>query len=290
MANAVGESTEKISDQLTAVWNNFADGTQTLEHYADAMVKLGAYTASSSDEIAQGTEKFAAVAKMIGLDFDNAAAALATVTAQTRQSADVVGTAFRTIFARMEGLKLGETLEDGTDLNQYSQALAKVGINIKDQNGQLKDMTLLIDEIGNRWQQISRDQQVALAQTVAGVRQYAQFAALFENFDYYQELVGVAKNSEGELSKQAQIYEESWKAASKRVKASAEEIYNAIINDQMFIDLDNSLTGILHVIAQIVEAAGGLKGVFDIAVFTAFTLLGDRIATGFRNAANSAML
>lgn len=290
MANAVGESTEKISDQLTAVWNNFADGTQTLEHYADAMVKLGAYTASSSDEIAQGTEKFASVAKMIGLDFDNAAAALATVTAQTRQSAEVVGTAFKTIFARMESLKLGETLEDGTSLNQYSQALAKVGVNIKDQNGQLKDMTVLIDEIGNRWQQLSRDQQIALSQTVAGVRQYTQFAALFENFDYYQELVGVAKNSEGELSKQAQIYEESWKAASKRVKASAEEVYNAIINDQMFIDLDNSLTGILHVIAQIVEAAGGLKGVFDIAVFTAFTLLGDKIATGFRNAANSAML
>lgn len=290
MANAVGESTEKISDQLTAVWNNFADGTQTLEHYADAMVKLGAYTASSTDEIAQGTEKFAAVAKMIGLDFDNAAAALATVTAQTRQSADVVGTAFRTIFARMEGLKLGETLEDGTDLNQYSQALAKVGINIKDQNGQLKDMTLLIDEIGNRWQQISRDQQVALAQTVAGVRQYAQFAALFENFDYYQELVGVAKNSEGELSKQAQIYEESWKAAAKRVKASAEEIYNAIINDQMFIDLDNGLTDILHVIAQIVEAAGGLKGLINIATFAALSLYGDKIAEGMRNMVGQAKI
>lgn len=290
MANAVGESTEKISDQLTAVWNNFADGTQTLEHYADAMVKLGAYTASSTDEIAQGTEKFASVAKMIGLDFDNAAAALATVTAQTRQSAEVVGTAFKTIFARMESLKLGETLEDGTSLNQYSQALAKVGVNIKDQNGQLKDMTVLIDEIGNRWQQLSRDQQVALAQTVAGVRQYTQFAALFENFDYYQELVGVAKNSEGELSKQAQIYEESWKAAAKRVKASAEEVYNAIINDQMFIDLDNSLTDILHVIAQIVEAAGGLKGLINIATFAALSLYGDKIAEGMRNAAGQAKI
>ena len=102
MANAVGESTEKVANQLTAVWNNFYDGTQTLEHYADAMTKLGAYTASSTDEIAEGTEKFASVAKMIGLDFDTAAAALATVTAQTRQSAEVVGTAFKTIFARFK--------------------------------------------------------------------------------------------------------------------------------------------------------------------------------------------
>nr|DAG21613.1 MAG TPA: hypothetical protein [Caudoviricetes sp.] len=54
MANAAGESAEKISDQLTSVWNNFAKGSDNLEHYADAMVRLGADTASSTDEIADG--------------------------------------------------------------------------------------------------------------------------------------------------------------------------------------------------------------------------------------------
>jgi hypothetical protein len=42
---------------------------------------LGAETASSSDEISAGLEKFAAIGDMIGLSYDNAAAALATVTA-----------------------------------------------------------------------------------------------------------------------------------------------------------------------------------------------------------------
>ena len=93
MAHAAGESADVVSDQLTAVWNNFYDGSQSLEHYADAMVKLGAATASSSDEIAGGVQKFASIADMIGLSFDNAAAALATITATTRQSEDVVGTA-----------------------------------------------------------------------------------------------------------------------------------------------------------------------------------------------------
>jgi TP901 family phage tail tape measure protein len=115
------------------------------------MVRLGADTASSSDEIAGGLEKFAAVANTIGLSFDNAAAALATITATTRQSEDVVGTALKAIFARIQGLKLGETLEDGTTLNQYSQALEKVGINIKDSNGELKDMDNIIEEMGNKW-------------------------------------------------------------------------------------------------------------------------------------------
>nr|DAI51021.1 MAG TPA: minor tail protein [Caudoviricetes sp.] len=132
MANASGVAAETVAEQLTAVWNNFSKGTDDLEHFADAMVRLGADTASSTDEISDGLQKFSAIANTIGLSFDNAAAALATITATTRESADSVGTALRTLFARIQGLNLGETLDDGTTLNKYSEALNKVGINIKD--------------------------------------------------------------------------------------------------------------------------------------------------------------
>jgi TP901 family phage tail tape measure protein len=151
MANVSKQSAETVSDQMTAVWNNFYDGSKSLEYYADVMTRLGAETASSSDEIAQGLEKFAAIADTVGLSYEYATSALATVTAETRQSADVVGTAFKTIFARMEGLNLGETLDDGTDLNKYSAALATVGVNIKDASGEMKEMDQILEELGGRW-------------------------------------------------------------------------------------------------------------------------------------------
>jgi TP901 family phage tail tape measure protein len=151
MANAAGKNAEAVSDQLTAVWNNFYDGTKSLEYYADVMTALGAATASSTDEIAGGLEKFAAIGETIGLSYEYAASALATVTATTRQSADVVGTAFKTLFARIEGLKLGETLDDGTTLNDYSKALMAVGVNIKDSNGELKDMDSILKEMAGTW-------------------------------------------------------------------------------------------------------------------------------------------
>jgi hypothetical protein len=69
---------------MTAVWNNFDDGSKSLEYYADVMTALGAASASSSDEIAQGLEKFAAVADTVGLSYESATAALATITATTR--------------------------------------------------------------------------------------------------------------------------------------------------------------------------------------------------------------
>ena len=260
MANVSRQSAEEVSDQMTAIWNNFYDGSQSLEHFADVMTRLGADTASSSDEIAQGLEKFAAIGNMIGLSFDNAAAALATVTATTRQSADVVGTAFKTIFARIQGLSLGKTLDDGTNLNKYSKALDVVGINIKEQNGELKGMDSILEEMGAKWKTLSKDQQVALAQTVAGVRQYNQLIALMDNFDFYQKNLASAQNSTGTLQKQADIYAESWEAAQKRVKAALEDIFGKIIDDKFFIELTNTIAKAVGGVSKLIDALGGVKG------------------------------
>ena len=264
MANAAGESASKVSDQLTAVWNNFYDGSKSLEYYADVMTKLGAYTASSTDEISEGVQKFASVANTIGLSYEYATSALATLTAKTRESANTVGNSLKTLFARIQGLTLGETLEDGTDLNKYSTALEKVGISIKDQQGELKGMNIILDEMMNKWDGLSRAEQVALAQTVGGVRQYTQLINLMENKDYFRELVGVAKNSEGTLQEQADIYAESWEASKKRVQASLEEIYKQLVDDKFFIGLNDTLSDTVNLASALTKAMGGLPGVLSV--------------------------
>ena len=282
MANVTGQSASVVSDQLTAIWNNFnKEGDVAYEHYADVLTALGAKTASSTDEIAGGLEKFASIADMIGLSYEYAASALATITATTRQSEDVVGTALKTIFARIQGLNLGETLDDGTTLNKYSEALMQVGISIKDQNGELKDMDDILNEMGAKWQTLSKDQQIALAQTVAGVRQYNQLVSLMDNWDFMQENLDTAYNSDGELEKQAEIYAESWEAARDRATAAAEEIYSQLLDDDFFIKLTNGFAGFLEGVSDVIDAFGGLKGVL--------LTIGTIILTVFKNQAAEAI-
>ena len=285
MAHASGQSAQLVSDQLTAVWNNFAKGGENLEYYADVMTALGAATASSSDEIAGGLEKFASIADMIGLSYEYAATALATITATTRQSEDVVGTALKTIFARIQGLSLGETLEDGTDLNKYSQALEKVGISIFEQNGELKQMDSILNEIGGKWETLSDDQQVALAQTVAGVRQYNQLVSLFDNWDYFNENLDVAMSSTGELSKQAKIYEESWQAASDRVRAAMEGIYSKLVDDDFFIGLLNTIEKIISAVDGLIGSMGGFAGVLATVGAISTKVFSKQMAQGLRDMA-----
>lgn len=287
MANVAGTTAEEASQQLTAIWNNFYDGSKSLEYYADVMVKLGAATASSSDEISEGIEKFAAVANTVGLSYDYAASALATVTAQTRESASVVGTAFRTLFSRIQGLQQGETLDDGTTLNKYSTALAKVGVNIKDTDGQLKDMDVILSELGNKWETLAQDQKIALAETVAGVRQWTQLIALMDHWDFFEENLAIAQGSEGALEAQANIYAESWEAARKRIKAAGEDIYDSLINPDFFIGVDNVFTPILTGVADVIDGLGGMSGVLSGIVLLVNKIYGDKIAQSMRDMAAS---
>ena len=286
MANVTGDSVEDVSNQLTSVWNNFnKEGKESYERYADVMAALGAETASSTDEIAGGLEKFSAVADTIGLSFDYAASALATITATTRQSEEVVGTALKTIFARIQGLNLGETLDDGTTLNKYSEALNKVGISIFDQSGQLKDMDSILNEMGSKWTELNKDQQVALAQTVAGVRQYNQLLALMDNWTFFQENLETAANATGTLNEQAQIYSESWRAAQKNVQAAAESIYNSLLDDDFFITMLNGFEDVLIGVDNLIDGLGGLKGVLLAIGTLATSVFSKQISKGLQNMA-----
>lgn len=146
MSNVLGDSAEEVSNYMTAIWNNFAKGSDNLEYYADVLAKLGAETASSAEEISQGLEKFSAVADAVGLSYEYAAAALTTVTDRTRQSADVVGTAFKTLFARIQDLELGD--EGTVTIGKYSEALEKFDIHVLDSEGNLKRMDDILNEMG----------------------------------------------------------------------------------------------------------------------------------------------
>ena len=295
MANAAGESADKISQQLTAVWNNFYDGSQSLEYYADVMTALGAATASSTDEIAAGLEKFAAVSNTVGLSYEYATSALATVTATTRQSADVVGTAFKTLFARIQDLELGKTLEDGTTLGKYSQALDAVGVSIKDTDGGLRAMDDILDDLGEKWNSfdaegnplISKDAKVALAQTVAGVRQYTQLIALMDKWDFMKENLETARNATGTLTEQQKIYEESWEAANKRLQASFQALHTDLIDDKFFIKFTDFLSDMVDGADSFIDKIGGLKtlliGILGIVAQT----LSSRIQPAIDNIINN---
>lgn len=262
-ANAAGIGAEEMSDYLTAVWNSYKVGSDELEHYADVMAAVGAGTATSLEEISSAMEKVASVGESTGVSFEQLSAIVATVSSVTRQSAESIGTGYKTILARMADLSLeGSIEEDGvtTTLGSVSSQLKAVGVDILDTNGDLRDMGVVLEELMGKWNGMDRATQQAIAIAIAGKRQYTQLLALMNNQDMYWDAVQMGVESDGETQRQAEVYADSWEAAQDRVKASAEGIYDSLINDDFFIDFNNGLADVLGGIEKFVDNIGGMSG------------------------------
>ena len=83
--------------------------------------------------------------------------------------------------------------------------MADLGINVLDANGKLRNMGDVIEEIGGRWQDLTHEQQISLAQTMAGQRQYNNLLALFDHFEEYNKALNTAQNAAGTLQEQQDI-------------------------------------------------------------------------------------
>ena len=261
-ANAsFGSTAEEMSEYLTAVWNSYQAGSEELENYVDIMASLGAKTATSLEEIATAMQKVAATANTVGVSMEQMSSIIATVSSVTREAPESIGTSFKTILARMGDLKLGKTDEDGVTLGTVSSSLKSIGVELLDTQNNLRDMGDVITDLGNKWQNMTAAEKTAIAQVVAGKRQYTQLMALFENWDMFNQNLNFAKNSDGALEKMANIYSEGIKAAQDRAKASMEALYSSLVDDKMLTNFAKATAKIAENITNVVNALGGLGGV-----------------------------
>ena len=283
-ANASAKSSaEEMSEYMTAIWNSYQVGANELERYADVMAALGAKTATSMEEIATSMQKVAATGNAVGVSFSQMSSIIATVSSVTRESAESVGTAYKTILARIGDLKLGGTDEDGIGLGLVSSQLKEMGVNILDAKGQLRDMGGVIEEIGSKWQFMSKNQQVALAQAVAGKRQYTQLIALFDNFQSYQNNMDIAGASTGALNKMQDTWAQSWEAASKRVQNATQGIYSNLLDDKFFVSVTNGFADILNSVQSVIQGMGGMKSIISMIGGMFLSKLGSRVTETFEN-------
>ena len=147
-ANVTGQTGQEVSEQLTAVWNGYKVTADEAELYVDKLAAVAATTASDLEELSTGMSKVASAANIMGVDVDQLNAQLATIVSVTRQAPESVGTALKTIYARMSDIESG--LDDETTLGDYTEQMAQYGVNVLDANNHLRDMGDVIEEIGGR--------------------------------------------------------------------------------------------------------------------------------------------
>ena len=258
-ANVTGQTGREVSEQLTAVWNGYKVTAEETELYVDKLAAVAASTASDLEELSTGMSKVASAANNMGVDIDQLNAQLATIVSVTRQAPETAGTALKTIYARMEDLKIGGEDESGVKLGEVSSTLEAVGISVMDTQGDLRDLGEVIEEVAAKWDTWTGAQQNAIAQALAGKRQYNNLLALFDNWDMYTSALETSRNSIGTLQKQQDIYMESTAAHLQQLKTEWEDLYDSILDSKTINSALDGLTNILNLITNIVDSLGGGK-------------------------------
>ena len=246
----------QMADYLTSVWNGYKVANEEAELYVDKLAAVADTSASDMSQLAIAMSKVASTASTMGVDIDQLNAQIATVVATTRQAPESVGTAFKTIYTRMNDIKTGSD-EAEISLGRYSGTMAELGFNVLDATGHLRDTGQVMEEIGGRWQDLTKEQQIYLAQTMGGQRQVNQLMALFDNWTTYSELLNTSLESEGTLAEKNARYMESLGAKMEQLGAAGERVKASLVTADMINPVLTSLTGATNLLGLFIESIGG---------------------------------
>ena len=277
-ANVTKQSTDEVSEQLTAVWNGYKVSAQEAETYVDKLAAVAASTASDLEELSTGMSKVASAAATMGVDIDQLNGMLATMISVTRESPETIGTSMKTILARISDIEAG--LDGETSLTNYTEEMANLGFNVLDANGKLRDMGDVIEEIGGNWNSLTREQQVSLAHTMAGQRQYSRLLSLFDNWGMYEESLKTSQNSLGTLNEQNEIYMESMEAHLNKLTAASEKLYSELIDPEGMNPLIDSLTVIVDLLGSFTSVIGGGAGALQLLGLIGMKVFQKQIVSG----------
>ena len=278
LATLAAQDFETSTQELTAAIRAFHMEMSEGEHVTDVYSELAAHAAADVSNIAAGMSKVASIASSAGASFESTAAFLTQIIETTQETGINAGTALKTVIARFTELKENvddaeESFED-LDYNKVDKALKSVGINLKDEQGQIRDFDDIIIELSGVWDTLSRNQQRYIATIAAGSRQQSRFIALLEDHDRLMELIGTATDSAGRSNQQFAKYADTINYRLSKIKNTWEQFRISLVNEK-------TIKKVLDTVQKGLEKVLDFNWLDWTKIGTVFLLLGKTAAEGF---------
>jgi len=227
-------SASDATKALTSAMKGFKMEASQVNDIVDKFTTLDMSAATTAGDIATAVSQFAATAQMSGVDLDQAAAMATTIMDVSQKDAGATGNALKTMLSRFGNVKSGifanmsegDSDETTDKINDIERVLNTLGIQIRSSAREMRDFDDVLSDIAEKWDQLDRVSQNAIATALAGTRQRESFAVLMNNYDKYEKYLDISQNSEGTAEKKYESYIESLEASQKRLQAAWEDFAN----------------------------------------------------------------
>ena len=259
-AKIAGISTADSVNYLTTALNGFRLSAEDAMLVSDKFAAVAASSATDYNELAVALSKVASQANLAGMSIDYTTALLAKGLETTREAPETMGTALKTIIARMREMSdYGETLEGDTDVNNVETQLRYVDIALKNTNGELRSTEDVLDELGRKWNTLSTNQQAAIAKALAGTRQQSRLIAMMDDYDRVIELQQISMRSAGATSAQAATYLEGLEASINKVNVAVEKLVSTFTNSDAIQSVISTFGDLLEMTNSLLSNSLGMQ-------------------------------
>lgn len=227
---SAGDSASFIIAQMKA----FGIEADNAIHIVDAVNAVSNNFAVSSGDLATNLGNMSAALAVGNNTFEQSLAMLTGITEVTR-NASKGSRALVSVQSRLNQV-VDESSSTGQKLtNWYNDH----NIAIYDQEGELRSLYEILGDVSKQWDGLSKNEQSYFLNIQAGANQSQNLASLLSNWDSVVKAQDVALNSAGSAAKENTAYMDSLESKVAALKASFQELANAVITKEMVSEVLN---------------------------------------------------
>lgn len=248
---------------LTSTMKGFGIEAQNSMSIVDQLTALDQKFAASASEIGTALAKTAAVANNAGMSLEETEGALAVMIDVTQESAQTVGTALRSLLSRYGQVKAGsfsamsEGLDDdSTKINDIERVMGVIGIRIRENAYEMRDVSDVLDELYAKWGSLSEVEKGAVSTAFAGMRQRNYFLTLMDHYTEYKEAVQTASDAEGTAEAKNLARLGSIEYALNKIATAWEILTQKLDSSSAIKNYADGLSGIIGNLDKILNIVG----------------------------------
>ena len=196
------------------------------------------------------------------------------------------------------GLETDGMVESTAKLREEIMALS--GVDIMEANGQtFKSTYQIMEELADKWQDLSDIQQATVTELIAGKRQGNIVSSLMNNFDIAEKALETSLNSSGSAMAEHAKWQQSLEAQILKLKAAWQSLSQSFMSSDFLKGAMDAIIGLVDGITTLIDTFGTLPTLIGaFAAFESFqgvgffktiedeaTLSGKRITSAFSDAA-----
>lgn len=282
--DSIDEATQSIISTMKAFGVNAEDATSIVDKFNE----VGNNFAISSGGIGEALQRSAAALAAANSTLDESIA-LVTAGNVVVQNPESVGTALKTLSARMRGAKT--ELEDmGEEVDEFASSTSKLrdeilaltGVDLMLDENTFKSPYAMLQELSKVWDELTDVSRANVLELLGGKRQANILASILKNFDVAEDALAKSADSAGSATNELNKYLDSIEAKTNQLKAAFQSLSKDFINSGLVKTGLTILTGLLKLVDSFSSSLGSFGTIgFFVALPNIIKLIG-RLRTEFQ--------